>query len=164
MYHVFLLARLPLTSMYLSFTIRHLYSWSISPGIRSIAASTTKTTLGGPLHCDVICRAPAEADFEPPFPFAFAMEISVKSPNTETSSSDGDLAGGGVSQTDFAGAGLDVVGGRGEATRIFFGGVGVREDAADTTPPFAFGGGRVGASIVMSSSFGNVIPAGLATV
>ena len=90
------------------------------------------------------------------------MEMSGKSPNIGTSSSDGDLAGGGVSQADFVGVGLEVVGGRGEATRVFFGGVGVREDAADETPPFAFGGGRDGALIVISSSFGNAIPAALA--
>ena len=93
------------------------------------------------------------------------MEMSGKLPNTETGSFDGDFAGGGASQADFTGDGVEIVAGRGEATRVLCRGVGVREDAADETPPFAlvgaFGGGHDGA-LIISSSFGNAAPAALA--
>ena len=129
-----------------------------------MTASATKVTRGGPLRCDELCRPPTEADFVPPFPFTFAMEISGKLPNTETATSDGDFAGGGASHADFTGGGVEVVVGRGEVTLVLFGGVGVR--AADETPPFAFvgafGGGRDGAMLIISSSFGNAVPAALA--
>ena len=92
----------------------------------------------------------------------FAMEMPGRLPNT----AHGGFAGGGASHADFTGGGVEVVAGRGEATLVLCGGVGVREDAADETPPFAlagaFGGGRDGALVIISSSCGNAAPADLA--
>ena len=90
--------------------------------------------------------------------------MSGKSPNTDTGSADGDLAGGGVSQTDFGCGVLEETARRGDMARVLFGDVGVRDAAADEVPPFVLGrtgGGRVCALMAISSSFGNAIPAAL---
>ena len=62
-----------------------------------VTASAMKATFGGPRLWE---DSPALAGFVPPFPLAFATATSGKSPNTDTSSSEGDLAGGGVSHAD----------------------------------------------------------------